>query len=58
MDQGVSWWGVCGLELHSQSTQAAFSGTLKSFTVLQQCTVQMQTDVCLQALWEALQHLQ
>lgn len=53
MDQRVTWGGVGGLELHGQRPQAALRGPLKSFTILQQCPVQMKAYICLETLWEA-----
>lgn len=57
MHQGVSGWCVSRLELHGQGAQAALAGAPERFAVLQQRAVQMQADVSLQAVGEALQHL-
>ena len=55
--QRVSGWRVRRLELHGQGPQAALGGPSEGLAVLQQRAVQVQTDVGLQALREALQHL-
>lgn len=57
MDQRVTRGSVGGLELHGQRPEAALGGAFKSLTVLQQRPVQMQTDIRLETLWEAFQHL-
>lgn len=57
MHQGVSRRCMGRLELHGQGTQAAFAGSSESLAVLQQCAVEVEADVCLQAVREALQHL-
>lgn len=57
VDQSVTRRGVGCLETHGQSSQAAFVGSSKGFTVLQQSPVQMETDVGLKTLGETLQHL-
>ena len=57
MHQGVTGWGVGGLEAHGQRPQAALVGPAERLAVLQQCAVQVQTDVRLQALWKPLQNL-
>ena len=46
-----------GLELDRQRAQAALAGATEGWAVLQQRAVQVQADVGLQALREALQHL-
>lgn len=58
MHQGVSGRRVGRLELHGQGSQAAFAGPSESLAVLQQRAVEVEADVCLQAVGEALQHLQ
>lgn len=55
--QRVSGRCVRRLELHGQGPQAALGGPSEGLAVLQQRAVQVQTDVSLQALGEALQHL-
>lgn len=57
MDQCVTWGCMGGLELHGQCPEAALGGAFKSLAVLQQCPVQMEADICLEALWETFQHL-
>lgn len=46
-----------GLESHGQGPQAAFCGSSKSLTAVEQVLVEVEADVCLQALRETLQHL-
>lgn len=41
VDQCVPWWCMCGLELHGQGPQAAFSGPTERFAVLQQGAVEV-----------------
>lgn len=57
VDESVSRGCVGGLEPHGQGPQASFSGPLKGLTAVQQVLVEVKADVCLQALWETLQHL-
>ena len=57
MDQRVTRGCVGGLELHGQRPEAALGGALKSFTVLQQRSVQMEANICLETLGETFQHL-
>lgn len=54
VDQSVTRRGVGGLEVHGESSQAAFAGASKRFAVLQQATVQMEANVSLQTLGETL----
>lgn len=54
VDQSVPRRGVGGFEAHGESAQAAFVGAPKSPAVLQQAAVQMQANVSLQTLREAL----
>lgn len=54
VDQRVPWWGMGVLEPHGQGSQTALSGPLEGLAVLQQALVEMQADISLQALWEAL----
>lgn len=58
MHQRVPRRGVGGLELHGQGSQAALGGSSEGPAMLQQGAVQVQADVGLQALREALQHLE
>lgn len=55
--QRIPRWRMCGLELHGQGTETTLSRALEGFTVLKQCAIQVEADVCLQALREPLQHL-
>lgn len=55
--QRIPRWRMCGLELHGQGTETTLGGALEGFTVLKQCAIQVEADVCLQALREPLQHL-
>lgn len=57
MDQRVTRRCVGGLELHGQRPEAALGGAFKSLTVLEQCAVQVEADICLETLWETFQHL-
>lgn len=57
VDQCVTWGCVGGLELHGQRPEATLGGAFKSLTVLQQCPVQMEADICLETLGETFQHL-
>lgn len=57
MDQSVSRGRVGGLESHGQGTQAAFGGSAKGLAAVEQVLVEVEADVCLQTLWETLQHL-
>lgn len=57
MDQRVTGGSVGGLELHGQGPEAALGGAFEGLTVLQQCAVQVEADVGLETLGEALQHL-
>jgi len=57
VDQGVPGWGVGGLELHGQGAQAALGGPAEGPAVLQEAAVEVQADVGLEALGEALQNL-
>ena len=57
MHQRVPRWRMCGLELHGQGAETALRGALEGLAILQQCAVQVEADVCLQALREPLQHL-
>lgn len=57
MDQRVTRGSVGGLELHGQGPEAALGGAFKGLAVLQQRAVQVEADVGLETLGEALQHL-
>lgn len=57
VDESVSGGCVGGLEPHGQGPQAAFSGSSKGLAAVEQVLVEVKADICLQALWEALQHL-
>ena len=57
MDQGVSGRSVGGLEAHGEGSQAALGGALEGLAVLQQSPVEVEADVSLQTLREALQNL-
>lgn len=57
MDENVPGRSVDRLEPHGQSTQAGLAASMESVAVLQKGSVQVQTDVCLQGLWEPFQHL-
>lgn len=57
VDQSVSGRRVGGLEAHGQGPQAAFSGSSKGLAAVEQVLVEVKADICLQALWETLQHL-
>lgn len=57
VDQSVSGGCVGGLEPHGQGPQAAFSGSSKGLAAVEQVLVEVKADICLQALWETLQHL-
>lgn len=46
-----------GLESHGQGPQAALSGSSEGLTAVEQVLVEVEADICLQALWETLQHL-
>lgn len=46
-----------GLELHGQGPEAALGGAFEGLAVLQQRAVQVEADVGLETLGEALQHL-
>lgn len=48
---------MCGLEPHRQGPQAALGGSVKRLTALQEVLVEVEADICLQALWETLQDL-
>lgn len=54
VDQSVPGRSVGGFEAHGESSQAAFVGSSKGLAVLQQAAVQMQANVSLQTLREAL----
>ena len=55
--QRVPGWCMRRLELDCEGAQAALAGAVEGGAVLQQRAVQVQADVGLQALGEALQHL-
>lgn len=57
VDESVSGGCVGRLEPHGQGPQASFSGPLKGLTAVEQVLVEVKADICLQALWETLQHL-
>lgn len=55
--KGVSGRCMGGLEPHGQSTQAALRGSMERLAALEEGLVQVEADICLQALWETLQDL-
>lgn len=57
MDEDISWRSMDCLESEPQSTQTGLAASAESLAVLQQRSVQMQTDVCLQRLWKSFQDL-
>lgn len=57
VDQSVSGGCVGRLEPHGQGPQAAFSGPSEGLTALEQVLVEVEADICLQALRESLQNL-
>lgn len=57
VDEGVSGGHMGGLEPHGEGPEAALSRSTKGLTALEEGLVEVEADVCLQALWEALQDL-
>lgn len=57
VDQSVSRGRVGGLEPHGQCPQAAFCGSSEGLAAMEQVLVEVEADICLQALGETLQHL-
>lgn len=45
------------LEPHGQGSEAALGGSVKCLTALEEVLVEVEADICLQALWETLQDL-
>lgn len=56
MHQGVARWRVRRFELQSERSQTAGAGPVEHAAVLQEVSVQVQTDVRLKTLGESLQH--
>lgn len=50
--QRVTGRRVCGSEVHGQGPQAAFGGSLERFAVVENVPVEVEADICLQALGE------
>lgn len=46
-----------GLEPHGQGPEAALCGSTERLTALQEDLIEVEADICLQALWETLQDL-
>lgn len=46
-----------GLEPHGQGPEATLGGSAKRLTALEEVLVEVEADICLQALWETLQDL-
>lgn len=57
MHQGVPGRGVRGLEPHGQRPEAALGGPAERLTALEEVLVEVEADICLQALGETLQDL-
>lgn len=57
VDQCVPGGSVGGLELHGQGPEAALGGAFEGLAILQQRPVEVEADVGLETLREALQHL-
>lgn len=57
VDEGVSRGRVGGLEPHGKGPEASLGGSTKCLTALQEVLVEVEADICLQALWETLQDL-
>lgn len=57
MDENIPWRSMDCLKSDTQRTQTGLAASVESLAVLQQRSVQMQTDVCLQRLWKSFQDL-
>lgn len=57
MDENIPWRSMDCLKSDTQCTQTGLAASVESLAVLQQRSVQMQTDVCLQRLWKSFQDL-
>jgi len=52
VDQSVSRRGMSGFEVLGQGPQAAFGGSLERFAVVKKTLVEVEADICLEALRE------
>ena len=58
VDQSISWRSVSSFELHGQSSQTPGRGSLECWTIIEQISVQMNTDISLETVGEALEIFQ